>query len=447
MKKQNYHNCIQTYCLVCALALSACGTYTLEEETEENPSSKGYQMSLNVRSGDIEPERYYPLTVFLFDEEGKLIDKEKIADKNNAYLKTLKKGQYTLTAFSGLSEDVYHIPDEPTTTDYIQYPTDIIMETPLIAGQSHIALTENTQVTLSLSYTMAALSFNLKAIPTDAIAVSVQVSPVSTGMSFTGNYNNDQHSYSIDCIQTDEGWETETFYVFPSESSRTNLSIDVKRPQGNETYSYTYTDMLQPAQPYRFTGTFQEGISMGGIFEIEGWKPSLNIDFNLNGENTEEDTTGDNETGLGTETVLRAPQLPVADKIWGYFYVWKVETLSETEVRATLISPDQWYVYAADAPDIIEEYSIDHLDGWRTFTVDEAKEFKKQFAEDISEFNESIYQMGLDRFYANDGARYLCDNCTKTFSFSNNIVKEAGKTVKYYLRGIKTVRVKLDSSL
>lgn len=447
MKKQNYRNSIQTYCLVCTLVLSACGTYALEDETEEDSSSKGYQMSLNVRSGDIELERYYPLTVFIFNEEGKLIDKDKLADKDDTYLKTLGKGQYTLTAFSGLSEDIYYIPDEPTTTDYIQYPTDVIMETPLMAGQSRVSLTENTQITLSLSYTMAALSFNLKALPADATSVKVQVSPVSSGMSFTGNYINDQHSYTIDCVQTDEGWETETFYVFPSESSRTNLSIDVERPQGNETYSYTYTDMLQPAQPYRFSGTFQEGISMGGVFEIEGWKPSLNIDFNLNGENTEEDTTGGDEAGLGTETVLRAPQLPIADKIWGYFYVWKVEELSETEVRATLISPDQWYVYAADAPDIIGEYSIDHLDDWRTFTVDEAKEFKKQFAADMSEFNESIYQMGLDRFYANDGARYLCDNCTKTFSFSNNIVKEAGKTVKYYLRGIKTVRVKLDSSL
>ena len=196
--------------------------------------------------------------------------------------------------------------------------------------------------------------------------------------------------------------------------------------------------MLQPSQPYRFTGTFQDGISMGSTFEIEGWKPGLDISFNLNEETTEEEENNDD-----TETILRAPELPIAEKIWGYFYVWKVEPVSETEVIATLISPDQWYVLAADAPGIIEEYSIDHLDNWRVFTAEEAKEFKSQYFEKTAELNKYLADNYFDRFYTNDGARYLCENYTKTFSFSNNIVKEAGETVKYYLRGVKIVRVKL----
>lgn len=104
-----------------------------------------------------------------------------------------------------------------------------------------------------------------------------------------------------------------------------------------------------------------------------------------------------------------------------------METVSETEVIATLISPDQWYVLAADAPGILEEYSIDHLDGWRTFTLEEAKEFKNQFSGKTSDLNEYLSDNYFDRFYANDGARYLCENCTMTFSLSTNIVKEAGK--------------------
>lgn len=438
MKKRTHFNCIKNCWLIAIFILSACGSYVLEE-TEEASSSKGYQMSLNVRSGGLDLEQYYPLSVFLFNEEGKLVEKKEITDTDETYSKTLEKGEYTLTAFSGLSEDSYSIPDNPTTTDYILFKSGSSQPVPLLSGLSRISLTENTQVTLSLSYAMAALNFSLRTIPADATAVKVQISPVSSGMSFTGNYNNDQQSYSINCIQTDEGWETETFYVFPSESSHTNLSIKIECPEGNKTYSYTYSDMLQPAQPYHFTGSFQDGISMGGVFEIEGWKPDIDIDFDLNGDISEEDNDEDDDT----ETILRAPELPIAEKIWGYFYVWKVEPVSETEVIATLISPDQWYVLAADAPDIIEEYSIDHLDNWRVFTAEEAKEFKSQYFEKTAELNKYLADNYFDRFYTNDGARYLCENCTKTFSFSNNIVKEAGETVKYYLRGVKIVRVKL----
>lgn len=440
MKKQILFNCIRSCWLIAILILPACGSYVLEEEdAEEESSSKGYQMSLHVRSGGISLEQYYPLTVLLFNEEGELVEKTEITDTEETYSKILEKGEYTLTAFSGLSEEYYILPDHPTTNDYIEFKSGNNAEIPLLSGQSRISLTENTQVNLSLSYAMAALNFNLQTIPEDADEVEIQVSPVSSGMSFIGNYSNDQQSYSIDCIQTEEGWETETFYVFPSESDRTNLSITIKRPDGNETYSYTYTNMLQPSQPYRFTGTFQDGISMGSTFEIEGWKPGLDISFNLNEETTEEEENNDD-----TETILRAPQLPVADKIWGYFYVWKVEAVSETEVIATLISPDQWYVLAADALDIIESYSIDGIDNWRMFTEEEAREIRKQFALTLDDLNYYLDQNGLDRFYRNEDERYLCDEARKSFGFNSDRITTAGNKTEYYLRGVKTVRVKLE---
>lgn len=439
MKTQNHYSSIRTYGLIAILLLlSACGKYVLEENLEEESASKGYQMSLKVRSGGLELEQYYPLSVYLFNENGELVEKKEITDTNETYSKTLEKGQYTLTAFSGLSEDSYTIPDNPTTTDYIQFKSRNPLPAPLLFGQSRVSLTEDTQVNISLSYTMAALNFNLEMVPDDATAVEIQVSPVSSGMSFTGNYNNDNQSFSIKCFPTDKGWETDTYYILPSESSRTNLSITIKRPEGNETYSYTYTDMLQPAQPYHFTGTYQEGVSMGSTFEIEGWKPSIGVDFNLNenasGEENEDDT----------ETILRAPQLPVADKIWGYFYVWKVEAVSETEVIATLISPDQWYVLAADALDIIESYSIDGIDNWRMFTEEEAREIRKQFALTLDDLNYYLDQNGLDRFYRNEDERYLCDEARKSFGFNSDRITTAGNKTEYYLRGVKTVRVKLE---
>lgn len=438
MKKQSYYNYLRICGLIATIMMSACGSYSLEEESEGATSSKGYQMSLNVRSNSGDTEQYYPLTVFLFNEEGELIERKELVDKEETFSKTLGKGNYTLTAFSGLSEEFFDIPETPQINDILHSQTETKIETPLLSGQSKISLTENTQVNIALSYAVSALNFSLQSVPEDATGVEVQVTPISSGISFLGNYTNDNQSSTFSCTQIDKSWESGTFYVFPSESNRTNLSITIKRPGGNETYSYTYTDMLQPAQPYHFTGTYQEGVSMGSTFEIEGWKPGLDISFNLNEETTEEEENNDD-----TATILRAPELPIAEKIWGYFYVWKVEPVSETEVIATLISPDQWYVLAADAPGIIEEYSIDHLDNWRVFTAEEAKEFKSQYFEKTAELNKYLADNYFDRFYTNDGARYLCENYTKTFSFSNNIVKEAGETVKYYLRGVKIVRVKL----
>ena len=72
MKKQSYYNYLRICGLIATIMMSACGSYSLEEESEGATSSKGYQMSLNVRSNSGDTEQYYPLTVFLFNEEGEL---------------------------------------------------------------------------------------------------------------------------------------------------------------------------------------------------------------------------------------------------------------------------------------------------------------------------------------------------------------------------------------
>jgi hypothetical protein len=52
-------------------------------------------------------------------------------------------------------------------------------------------------------------------------------------------------------------------------------------------------------------------------------------------------------------------------------------------------------------------------------------------------------EYGLAFFKYSDGARYLCNNAQSTFSFANNRIIDAGRTVKYYLRPVKKVRFKL----
>lgn len=98
---------------------------------------------------------------------------------------------------------------------------------------------------------------------------------------------------------------------------------------------------------------------------------------------------------------------------------------------------------AADALDLLDTYSEDGIEGWRMFTTEEATAFRNQFQGSVSELNEFISEYGLAFFKYSDGARYLCNNAQSTFSFANNRIIDAGRTVKYYLRPVKKVRFKL----
>ena len=135
-----------------------------------------------------------------------------------------------------------------------------------------------------------------------------------------------------------------------------------------------------------------------------------------------------------------AVQLPESECIWGRFYVWKTDTvIADEEVIATLISPDQWYVYAEDASATLAGYQEDVFDNWRTFTSDEARTFRDQYGGDVNGFNEFVEPYGI--YGLKKDGRYLCCNSDSTFSFSNDRIIKAGKTVKYYLRGVKRVRI------
>lgn len=158
------------------------------------------------------------------------------------------------------------------------------------------------------------------------------------------------------------------------------------------------------------------------------------------GNTGEEDSSGDNDTEYDTFIVS---EMPGADSIWGYFYVWQTTSISSTEAEAIIIAPEQWYTLAADALDLLDTYSEDGIEGWRMFTTEEATAFRNQFQGSVSELNEFISEYGLAFFKYSDGARYLCNNAQSTFSFANNRIIDAGRTVKYYLRPVKKVRFKL----
>ena len=87
----------------------ACGEYQLEEETGETIENVPHTVQVVTRSDNNAPI-HYPLTVYLFNEEGKCIQQDIIADESASYSKSIAEGKYTIILLSGITEDEYFMP-------------------------------------------------------------------------------------------------------------------------------------------------------------------------------------------------------------------------------------------------------------------------------------------------------------------------------------------------
>lgn len=432
------------------LLSAACSGYMPDEDEETSATETSEcHLQLAVRSTD-EVKINYPLSVFLFDDTGELVLQTEVPDAETPFTHSLNKGEYILSAFSGLSEDDFTLPLEPLSTSYLSIKDPMNSRLPLMSGQSRIQLKQPTEVTLTLSYVVSALRFSFTGIPADATEVSLQVSPVSTGYSFDGNYKEGTGACSVNCTQEEGSWTAGPVYVLPSIRSKAHLSITVTRPGKNETYSYTYAESLSPGQPYNFSGSYSEGVSLEGNFEIEGWKPAVDIEFDFSTggssdkEQPEEPEEGEGSPSLSDDETLYASSLPEANSIWEDYYVWKTEPAGNNAVNAILIAPDQWYELAVDGMERLETYEINGLTGWRVFTETEAREFTQEFKDtSLEALNKLLYDNNMHGIQSAEKERYLCANGTKTFSFSNDLIRSAGEKTNYYLRPVKTVCIKL----
>ena len=431
------------------LLSAACSGYMPDEDEETSATETSEcHLQLAVRSTD-EVKINYPLSVFLFDDTGELVLQTEVSDAETPFTHSLNKGKYILSAFSGLSEDDFTLPLEPLSTSYLSIKEPMNSRLPLMSGQSRIQLQQPTEVTLTQSYVVSALQFSFTGIPADATEVSLQVSPVSTGYSFDGNYKEETDACSVSCSLEENVWTAGPVYVLPSTRSKAHLSITVTRPGKNETYSYTYAESLSPGQPYNYSGSYSEGVSLEGNFEKEGWKPAVDIEFDFSTgddsdtEQPEEPEEGENPP-LSGDGVLYASSLPEANSIWEDYYVWKTEPAGNNAVNAILIAPEQWYELAIDGMERLETYEINGLTDWRVFTETEARELI-QFLQGatIESLNELLSQASMDQILYTKEERYLCAEGNKSFCLKTKTCTNIGTKTNYYLRPVKTVCIRL----
>lgn len=446
------------------IMLAACSKQTIK--TEEDNQKNDLPINISVRSSDTgTDDEYYPINVFIFNEKGEYISRQEVSKEKKAFSTKLKAGNYSISAFSGLDNSEYSYPESPTYDDVIEIKNSYSLNNALMSGHKDIELTETSDITIPIKYCVSSLSFSFSEVPEDATGVSLSISPLSNGYTFSGNYSGNAPQREIGCTKKDELWEAGPVYVFPSENSEIVLAITVDTESGTETYNYTYRNSLLPGVPYNFKGKYNGGITVNVGFDIEGWKPGIDVSYDIvPDETTNEEDTGENpDTGESTGTedtaapeetdipTVYSDDLPEPNSIWKSFYVWTTEEISSTEIEALIITSKQWpKILVKEANDILEWYEQDGLSDWRTFTEEEARAFYKAFpgsSNELGALNKLLSDNGHNYFYCYDGERYLCRNAEYSFCLDGALkITPIGAKTEYYLRPVKTIRIKLSST-
>lgn len=444
----------------CMLFLWGCGTYQVDDDTEATESPGPYTMDVALSNATLFTS-LYPLQLYLFDSKGAIVWNEEVQAQTEWPVLSQPTGDYVLAAISGLSSEDYLPPMSLNAKQLLIFSQGNCADTPLVIGKNVVKLKNDVKISMNLSYAVAALYLSFGGVPDDAIAVEARISPVSSGITLEGNWNNDGQFASVPCQKVRGIWKAGPVYVFPSESSQTHLSLNVKTASGETVYGYFFSYPLEAGKPYRFVSTGDGEVSLEGNGQIEGWTPEVSEEFPFENMTPEEDwdnpqpdvpdgdenPEGEEEENGGTSDengdngdVMVAEVLPESGSIWGPFFVWKVESVSSNEVEATLVSPRQWLLKKAEAVSVCTAYEVDGISGWRTLTTEEAEEFREQYASTLEELNEILQENGIDSFDKYD-CRYLCNNLNSTFCFYNNKILNSGETVDYALRLVKKVRV------
>lgn len=422
------------------LLLYSCSKYTIDE-------GSGSGMDVHIKfqknaSGDAF-EMEYPVRVFCTDIAGASI-KDVTFRQGDEITFPLAKGEYGINVFVGWDENNYTLKYKPDGKQMVTMKNSSMAEKALRAAHTSLEIDKQTDINMIPAYVVASAEVELSNIPADVKSVRIDISPVSSGYNTCGGYSEDTQSGVIVCYEKSGKWVSDKRYFFPVENRKTTISVSIDKGDETDNYSYTFIDGMKAGQPYKFTGGYSDGLNMDGDFQISGWNMEKEIVLDFEDETLVGEDEGDIPS-YDIETFI-VEAIPSADVIWGPFYVWKVEEQSANEALVTIIAPDQWFqkFEEGEAIKILNAYEIDGMTGWRTFTKAEAEEFYKDFSTDLNGLNSYLEENGHNIFYTEN--RYLCENGEYAFNiFGSTNIQKAGTTVKYYLRPIKTIRLKCQN--
>ena len=430
---------LNVFLLLVASLLLSCSRYAINEDGTDGTDNINVYINFQKNAvGDI-LDIDYPVRIYCVDKTSSVVTDFNYLE-GEGIVATLIPGEYSINAFLGIGEESYSKVNDISGKPIISVNGSGVSDIPLMAAHSSINLEKQTEINLIPSYIVASLEFEFTNIPSEVKKIQVEVSPVSCGYQIEGGFSDRTQAASLECNLNNGKWLSGQKFIFPAEGVKTSVIVNLDYGDEIKKYSYTFAEGLSVGQPYKFTGGYDEDLSMDGDFQISAWKMEEEIVMDFENEKPADDVD-----------VFYVETMPSANKIWGPFYLWKLEEIGVGEAQVTIISPDQWYqIYKeGEAMEILKGYEIDGISGWRTFTKDEAQEFFKEFSTELDELNPYLEENGHNIFYTpndNAGNRYLCENGEYAFNMSGKIeMGPAGKTVKYYLRPVKIIGLKVKN--
>ena len=427
------------YIFLCCI-LFACQQVPEDDSWASEEESQSLQVK--VRSAE-NVEISYPLFLYAFDKDGKLAASQNIEKEEDDMALTLGNGDFRLVAIAGTS-GAYLLPESPTIDDVITIDGTEGAGTPLMVGRADIDISRSSGTTaeITMSYVVAELNVKLTNVPTDVEIVQLAISPLYSSLSMGGKYGGDTQKVKVECTLNEDGaWTAQSTYIFPGSGKETTFSIYFKKADGTElTYGYTYQGKPEANHPFNITGSYAEGVIVGGSFEISGWEEAIDVEF----------TFGANAVPGVDEEEPEEPEIdltnvPEIGTIWNDAIVADIGEADETGVDLLLLSLDEWDATTSQVSDVIEGYSVNGISDWRLPTHEEAALLRARFSGDSRlELNDLIEEYDSSLYGVDGEERYLCTKNDVYYSFKfagGTTTTKAGEKRSYYVRLVKTYRV------
>jgi len=431
---------------------TSCAKYFAEEEEEADPKTMT-TLRVTPRSGG-EAQLEYPIKVYAFNSEGKCVGQQTIesSEGSPSISLALPKEDCRIVALSGITENEYDFPEQPSLTDVIRMKQGNKAKVPLMMGNATVNLGAKTtaNASLTLNYVVAQLKIALSNIPSGASNVKVEITSSYSQLSFSGKYENGKNSVVAPCEQSSDGiWDTGTFYTFVGSETNTIFSIHmIPLNKEEETYGYTYNNNIQAGQPYILKGNYEKLIISEGNISFGGWKDPINVDFNFGKDSEESKPGNDDADNINSNDAFTDDKIPDVNSIWNGCLVVEVTPNSqgnEAEVMLMGIknatnAKGKEKMLKVDADAAINKYSINGIYNWRIPTEEEVKLLKKKYNNNLSDINKTLSNAG-GKGLGLDDIRYFCNDAIYTFNFKDGGIISRTGTGNYYLRPVKTIHI------
>lgn len=448
------------------LLIASCQTIELPDEEAKN-SSKKQKVNILLRSHTNEALPS-PLAVYALDANGTLRATQTLNDASGKLSLSLPAGQYSIVALAG--HGIYGLNDFPVNGKSQLRPAQNNVATqPLMRGEAALEVGDRkAHVSLTLHYAVASINLRLTGIPSKVSQVKIRLDQQYEQLSLLGQYSGSASSTLMAQRSSDGSWEVPATYLFPASTSSSVLTLSLVEAEQTRNFSFTLSQKLKAATPYRFSGTYTQNneINVSGEILSAGWQNTVNQDFSFSSDSPIVIVPNEGQGGKtpgssdkqpsDTSPNLTLTGLPAPGSIWqGKHIVGILDNISDTGADILLISRQKWDgLFSAKneggyyvGQDLADNYEEAGLRGWRIPTKEEARALSQTLhGEILTTLNENTQKLGGEEIYDQIDLRYqkyLCEGGQYTYSFKpNSSISTAGKTSSnYYLLLVKRIHV------